>query len=144
VSRSSLRWPLAAVVFALVAAVAGADEAKKVPVLQKWDGKVKDETLRKASPTTGYIANEKDFEKLWKAWRPDEKVPKVDFKEELVVVGVADGPNQVNLIPQVNDKGDLSILARATLVGGPGFSYQIATIKREGIKTVKGKPIAND
>ena len=39
---------------------------------------------------------------------------------------------------------DLHVLPRATLVGGAGFSYQIATIKREGIKTVKGKPLAND
>jgi hypothetical protein len=41
----------------------------------------------------------------------------------------------------VDDKGDLTILARATLVGGPGFGYTIGVISREGIKTVKGKPL---
>jgi hypothetical protein len=138
--------PGLAVVAALVlAAVAIAeDESKKVPILQKWSGKIKDERLQKESPNTGYINNATSFAKLWKAWRPDDKVPEINFKEEIVVVATAAGPNDVTVIPQLNEKGNLAILARGTLVEGPGFAYQIAVIKRAGIKTIKGKEIVND
>jgi hypothetical protein len=144
-SRFALRGSLIAVAVLLGLPLVRADESKQIPVLRKWDGKVEDETLRKASPVTGYIANEKEFRKLWQAWRPNDKeVPKIDFEKELVLVGVASGPNSVRVIPQLNDKGDLQVLARASLVAGPGFGYQIITVKREGIKTIKGKAIVNE
>jgi hypothetical protein len=123
---------------------ASADIDKQIKVLQRWGGVIKDDALHKESPATGYIANQKAFERLWKAWRPDEKMPEIDFKAELVLVGTAPGPNKVTLIPQVDERGNLQILARATLIGGAGFGYEIVTVKREGIKTVKGKPISDD
>jgi hypothetical protein len=141
-SRFVLRSSLAAVALVIGLSAVRADQSKQIPVLRKWDGKIKDETLRKASPVTGYVANEKEFAKLWQAWRPDDKeVPKIDFEKEIVLVGVASGPNDVRLIPQLDEKGDLQVLARASLVAGPGFGYQIAVVKREGIKTIKGKAI---
>ena len=143
--RSALRVAVGAVVLAVAAAGLRADEpGKAVPVLQKWDGVVKDEALRKSSPMTGYVANEKAFAKLWKDWRPDEKEPKVDFEKEIVLVGVASGPNRVTLQPFLNDKGDLTVHSRSTLIGGAGFGYGMVTVKREGIQTIKGKPIVNE
>jgi hypothetical protein len=41
----------------------------------------------------------------------------------------------------VDGKGDLTVRARATAVSGEGFGYQMATVSREGIRTVKGQPI---
>jgi hypothetical protein len=124
------------------AVLASLDDAKKVPVLRKWSGKIADEKLQKQSPQAGVIADKMVFETLWNAWRPQEEVPAIDFAKELVLVAVAPGPNQVEMTPQLDDKGDLQFLARATLVDGPGFGYQIAVISREGVKTVKGKPLA--
>jgi hypothetical protein len=33
----------------------------------------------------GYIANAKDWAKIWQSWHPEHTVPKVDFKTEIVV-----------------------------------------------------------
>ena len=132
------------VLLVLATAVIGEDDSKKVPILQKWSGMHKDEKLQKESPSTGYVSNAKSFAKLWMAWRPNDKVPEVDFKEEIVVIGTAAGPNDVTLIPQLDKKGNLAILVRGTLVEGTGFGYQMVVIKRAGIKTIKGKEIVND
>jgi hypothetical protein len=77
-----------------VALPALADDAKKVPVLRKWTGKLADEKLLKQSPTTDVIADKKVFETLWNAWRPQEPVPAVDFDKELVLVATAAGPTR--------------------------------------------------
>jgi hypothetical protein len=153
VCRSFLRLFLGAAVLA-AAVIARADEpSKDVPVLRTWDGLVLDESLKGvaaslradgSSPASGYIANEKEFLQLWKAWRPDEKAPKVDFGKEIVLVGVSPGPNRVTLLPKLDEKGDLHISLRTALVEGKGFGYGIVTVKREGIKTIKGKPVVND
>ncbi len=135
---------LAVVVLLLATAVRAEDENKKVPILQKWSGMHKDEKLQKESPATGYVTNARSFAKLWMAWRGDEKVPEVNFKDEIVVVGTAAGPNDVTVIPQLDQKGNLAILARASLVEGSGFGYQLVVIKRAGIKTIKGKEIVSD
>ncbi len=149
--RSSFRLALAA---AVLAASARADEpARDVPVLRTWDGLVQDETLKGvaaslraagSSPASGHIANEKEFLHLWKAWRPGEQAPTIDFAKEVVLVAVTPGPNRVTLVPKLDEKGDLHISLRTNLVEGKGFGYGIVTVKREGIKTIKGKPVVND
>jgi hypothetical protein len=115
-------------------------KGKPVKLLQTWQAKLKDETLKKAAPASGFLANAKDFEALWKAWRPDEKVPAVDFKQNLVLVGLADGPNQAGIRATLDD-GNLKVLVQQTLIGGPGFGYQLAVVPRAGIKTINGKDV---
>jgi hypothetical protein len=41
----------------------------------------------------------------------------------------------------LDDKGNLSLLSMATLDLRPGFRYVIATVSREGVKTIEGKPL---
>jgi hypothetical protein len=153
VRRSSLRVVLGAV--ALAAAVgARADEpSKEVPALRAWDGVVQDESLKGvaaavkaagSSPASGYVANEKEFLRMWTAWRPGEKAPTIDFETEVVLVGVTPGPNRVSLVPKLDEKGDLRVHVRTNLVEGKGFGYGIVTVKRAGIKTVNGKPIVKE
>lgn len=145
--RSAIRLiPGLAVItaLALVTTAVAENEARKVPILQKWSGIHKDEKLQKESPSTGYVINATTFAKLWKTWRPDEKVPEVNFKEEIVLVATAPGPNEVTITPQLSEKGNLVLRPSDTLVEGPGFGYQIVVIKRAGIKTIQGKPIVND
>jgi hypothetical protein len=73
----------------LMLATARAADGDITPT-QKWTGQFpvnKLETLPRGQQDTGvgYIGDAKTFEAVWKAWKPDEKVPEVDFKENIVV-----------------------------------------------------------
>jgi hypothetical protein len=125
-----------------VAVAADDKPAKPVPAIQKWSGIIRDdETLKRQAPVAGHITDAATFEKLWKAWRPKEALPKVDFTKELVLVATAAGPNRVALSATLDDKGDLKVRSRATLIGGLGFGYAIATVSRQGVKSINGKPL---
>lgn len=65
----------------------------------------------------------------------------MDFKKELIILGVIPGPNSIGIVPSVDDKGDLKFTLQSTEIGGPGFGYHLVQIKREGVKTINGKPI---
>jgi hypothetical protein len=120
----------------------GVADAKPVKVTpnRDWVAVISDENLKKQAPKEGLITDAKTFEALWKAWRPKEKVPTVDFKKEFAVVTLASGPNKPGISATL-DEGDLKILARQTLIGGDGFGYSIATFSREGVKKVNGKEL---
>jgi hypothetical protein len=122
----------------LSAAPAQAPKGKRVEPLQTWQDYVKDGTLYKAGPANHLIANPKDWEALWKAWRGDEKVPAVDFQKELVLVVSAAG-NRCSIVATLEENGNLRIQTQSTLLIAPGFGYQLGTIPRAGIKTINGK-----
>jgi hypothetical protein len=82
---------------------------------------------------------------LWKAWRGDEKVPEVDFTKDLVLVFTLGGPNKVSPPElRLDDRGELTAQAVATLIGGDGFCYKIVTVRRHGIKTVNGTALPKE
>ena len=70
-----------------------ADQAKKpkeLPILQKWSGDYPvselvrlPENLR--TSRVGYLADAETFADVWQAFKPNEKMPDVDFKRNLVV-----------------------------------------------------------
>jgi len=122
--------------------LASSAEAKPVKVApgNDWVEIVNDGTLEKHAPKDGFITDAKAFETLWKAWRPKEKVPAVDFKKEFVVVTLAGGPNRPSISATL-DEGNLKIQAIQTLIGGDGFGYSIATFDRKGVKKVNGKEL---
>ncbi len=114
-----------------------------VELLRTWNGEVKLE-LRKEAPEDGYVVSQEKWEKLWKAFRGNEEVPKVDFKSELVLVAVGKDPNRISIRAENDGKGDLSVQAISTLMGFMNPTtcrYQFAVIRRTGIKTIDGKPI---
>ena len=88
-----------------------------------------------------FIADAKSLADVWKAWRPTEDVPAVDFSKEIILVGIASGPNNVGVQASLDDKGDLQFEVRSTLVGGSGFGYQLLKVSHDGVKTVRKKPI---
>ena len=135
----STRTLLSLSMAALLAAPALAEDRTLKPTRQ-WVGVHKDEKVKKMAPEVGFLTDARSFARLWKAWRPDEKVPAVDFKKEIVVVA-AGGPNRPNVTGVLNDRGNLKVRAISTLIGGPGFGYAFATFPREGVKTVGGKPV---
>lgn len=123
-----------------LAAAPAAAQKKAVNLLKTWGGKHKNEVLMKDVPEHGFLANEKEFQALWKSWRGDEQLPAVDFKKELVLVAVAGGPNIVGIVAFVDD-GQVKVFAESTRKDGPGFGYQFATVSRAGIKTINGKAV---
>jgi hypothetical protein len=112
-------------------------EKKEVKLTKEWKGSVADAALAKEAPE--YIADTKSLEKLWKKWGIEGKVPQVDFKKELVILSTTVG-SKLSLSAKL-DKGNLQVLGLATRDIGPGFRYVIATVSREGVKTVNGKEI---
>lgn len=109
--------------------------------LGTWGGVVADERSKGLAAGRDAIVDADEFAELWKGWRGDEPVPQIDFKKELVLVAVADGPNRVAMTPRLGEGGDLQTDAVATLIGGPGFGYQWMRVSRDGIKTINGMAI---
>lgn len=107
----------------------------------RWSGMTADDLLQTVAPTDGFLADAQSLAKVWKAWRPDEEVPVLDFKKELILVGVVPGPNTALMRPSLEDQGDLRFIVAGTNKDGPGFGYLLLKVGREGIKTVNGKPL---
>ncbi|MEW4561849.1 hypothetical protein AB1K70_04945 [Bremerella sp. JC770] len=131
------RTLLAVVLFTL--SVSGAFAAEPTEL---GKGKIADASLEKLAPKSGFITDAKTFAKLWKAWRPAEAVPEIDFRQDLVIVGLANGPNLVMFQPKLQENGDLTFVVASTRMGGPGFGYRLVKVSREGIERVNGTPIA--
>ena len=131
----------AAAALVLLAAPAALAENKPVKPVKQWNGSVEDVALLKGAPTV--VTSAKGFEGLWKAWKVEGKPPEVDFSKQLVVVTTTRGSR---LQPRVaiDDNGDLRVAALSTKDLRPGFRYVIATVPREGVKTVNGKPLPKD
>ncbi len=125
------------------------DPVVQVPPLESWDGYLEDAKLETEAPAKGYLTNRADWAKLWTAWRKDEKVPAVDFKEEIVMVATKAGYSNTQLIAKLKGHdlltGTFSSFSQAPGQPPPaGFAYHIIRIPRKGIKTIGGKPILED
>jgi hypothetical protein len=127
--------------FVLSAALAVLAATRPVEVSERWDGMVADEGATTVVVPADFIVDAKTFASLWKAWRPDEPVPSIDFARHLVLVGVVPGPNRVLLEPVVDEKGRVTFVVGGTKRGGPGFGYALVKISRAHVISVNGKPI---
>jgi hypothetical protein len=116
-------------------------QPKAVKFTKEWKGSVADEAKQKGAPEV--IAGAKALEKLWADWKIEGKVPEVDFTKEIVVVGTGSG-SKLSLSARLDDKGDLAVLGLATSDLAPGFRYVIATVPREGVKTVNKKELPKE
>jgi hypothetical protein len=128
------------VILAVVVSDARA-EKKAVKLEKEWTGSVDDEALAKDAPAV--IVDAKALEKLWKAWKTQGKVPAVDFKKELVIITTTSG-SKLRLSASLDDKGNLEVLGMATKDLRSGFRYVIATVSREGVKTVNGNKLPKE
>ncbi len=134
-------WMLALfAVLSLAAAVPAlrADKRAVMPVKQ-WSGSVADHTLQKQAPEV--ITKLAVLKKLWDEWKITDQMPMVDFTKELVVVTTTRG-SRLKLHLTLDDaNGDFTVSGFATRDLRPGFRYVIATVSREGVKTVNGKKL---
>jgi hypothetical protein len=123
----------------------GKPKFKVIKPEREWVDVAADDKLMKEAPKDGIIVDAKAFEKLWKAWRKDEKVPKIDFDKNLVVVTLAvGGPNKPRCTARLGEDGDLKILAISTKLGGDGFGYSIGVYEKAGIKKVNGNDVPRE
>jgi hypothetical protein len=143
-----LRLLLVALVACGLSSCADRAEVKSVKPVKEWDGKFaarEDEPLEREAPESGYIANEKAWAKLWKAWRSEEELPKVNFEKQLaLVVTVGCAHDQIQPSFVLDGKRNLKNDSCWTAMDGPGFAYRILVVERAGIKTYNGKAIARE
>jgi len=112
-----------------------------VKPIKEWTGSVEDEKLAKGAPES--ITSAKGLEKLWKAWKLPDKAPEVNFTKEIVVVTTTEG-SKLKLFAALDEKGNLRVGGLGTRDLRPGFRYVIATVSKEGVKTVNGKELPKE
>jgi hypothetical protein len=105
-----------------------------------WTGVARNGSLRSVVPKAGCITDADTWTLVWETWRPDQRVPEVDFEKEIVLVRTVSGPNRTAGKPTKDDEGNVTFRAISTLRGGPGFGYILAKISAEGVKTINGEP----
>ena len=118
-------------------------EDKKVEAVGSWGGMLKDKKLTEMAPKKGYITSNAAWKKLWEAWRPNAKLPEVDFTKYLVLVDLG-GMYPVVHELKITDQGDLKVTPAARVPPGPGFGYGMSLIELKAVKTIRGQAIEAD
>lgn len=121
-------------------------ERKETPVqpTAKWFGRVADKGVEKACPEKP-ITTAAEFEKVWKALRGKEAVPKVDFAKEFALVRL-DTLGPVTAIGLVIVEGEeevetsMSVEAKAGETF-EGLGYGVAVFRRESVDVIGGRII---
>ena len=108
---------------------------------EQWRGVVPEDEMRSVAPTLPFVAAHESWRELWRAWRPEEPLPEVDFESEVVLVRLVDGPNRIKLSATLDEDGAVQVRARNTRIAGPGFGYALARISRQGVKSIDGEPL---
>jgi hypothetical protein len=117
-----------------------AAQKKKLEIGKTWSGSVEDEKAAKPEA----IVSAKGLETVWKAWKIAGDVPKVDFDKNIVVTAHTVG-SKLNLAAvNLDDKGNVDVLAIATRDIRPGFRYVLAVVPKDGVKTVNGKALPKE
>lgn len=115
---------------------------KDIKPVRVWFGVVKDAAKRKLAPRERFLTEAREFEKLWRAWKPDDRTPEVDFSQNVVIVDTEDKGKIDQMVFHLNDKGDLAIIVGfADAKDFPGFSFGFAQVPRTGIKSIESRPL---
>ena len=126
------------------------EKPKNLPILQKWSGDYPvtelhrlPENLR-TSPV-GYLADAETFADVWQAFKPNEKMPEVDFKSNLVVfTRNVDFYNRTSIGMVKLADGVLEIVAMETMSALPiedKAAMAMAVIPRAGVKFIQAGTI---
>jgi hypothetical protein len=126
-------------VFAVVVPEAAAQK-KKVEIGMKWSGSVEDEKAIKPE----CITSAKGLEAVWKAWKIEGDLPKVDFTKDIVVAVYSPGSKLELGGATLDDNGNLTAFGKGTMDLRPGFRYVLGVVSREGVKTVNKKDLPKE
>jgi uncharacterized protein (TIGR03067 family) len=131
------------------------NKAAKVPDLTKpseteikptasWLGQIGDAKLEKQCPERP-VTTKAEFEKLWKALRGAEKLPKVDFAKEFVLVRTSTRAEMTAIGLYVVEGKEEASESVSVVIGQKkieGFTYAIGVFRRELVDVVDGRIIA--
>jgi hypothetical protein len=113
-----------------------APDVTPTTVTEQFTGYLADSDFDDVDSRHDFIVDQTVFAELWNEWNTTDAVPTVDFTQNIVVVAVVPGPNQIMMQPTLDANGNLMLKAASTRMGGPGFSYAIQIISRAGIQSV--------
>ena len=128
---------LASIGVATVMPSEAAAQKKKVEITKKWSGSVDDEKAIKPDA----ITTAKGLEAVWKAWKVQGDVPKVDFTKDVVVAVYYVGSKLNMAGANLDDNGNLDVLGFGTRDLRPGFRYVLGVVSKDGVKTVNKKAL---
>lgn len=135
-------WLVCSLLFgSALAAVAQKESFNKIFAEMDYTGyKSFDQQLDRAPPE-GFIHQEAEWFRLWRAWHTGP-VPVIDFSKHVLIVATAKGKNKprLRLVPEP-EKRNLVYRVSATKVPGIGFSYGLKLVDRTAYDTINGKPI---
>ena len=122
------------------------EKPKNLTILQQWSGDYPVSELRRlpenlrTSPV-GYLADAETFADVWQAFKPNEKMPEVDFKTHLVVfTRNVDFYNRTSIGMIKLADGVLEIVAMETMSALPiedKAAMAMAVIHRAGVKFIQ-------
>ncbi|MBT7917045.1 MAG: hypothetical protein HN617_05840 [Planctomycetaceae bacterium] len=105
-------------------------------VTEQFSGYLANSDFADVDSRHDFIVDQTAFAELWNEWNTTDAVPSVDFTQNIVVVAVVPGSNQIMMQPTLDANGNLMLKAASTRMGGPGFSYAIQIIPRAGSESV--------
>jgi hypothetical protein len=123
--------------------LAGSDAPVDLPVLRKWNGDYPVARLdllpeHQRRTRVGYLGDAEAFAEVWKAFKPGEGVPEVDFGVKLVVFSRnVDYYNRTAIFKVGLKNGVAEILAMETLSAipiGDNVAMAMAEVPRAGIR----------
>lgn len=115
--------------------------SQEIEPINQWKGKTRSETHIDAAPENGLVTDEATWKELWKKWKPGRAMPEIDFSKDFVLVQQVRGPNEVMVSSLTLKEGNLTFVAGASRMGGPGFGFALLQLSREGVETVQQKPL---
>jgi hypothetical protein len=139
---------LVLLVVAFLAAVpfVGAADKAEIKPSEKWTGTYPTNKLdqlpkEQRETAVGYIGDAKTFKAVWKAWKPDDKLPEVDFKKNVVIfTRNTKFLNRINIAKITLEDGKLDLVALETRTANPiedKVHMAMAVIPRKGVKNIK-------
>jgi len=122
------------------------EKPKNLTILQKWSGDYPVSELHRLSENlrtspVGYLADAETFADVWQAFKPNKKMPEVDFKSNLVVfTRNVDFYNRTSIGMVKLAEGVLEIVAMETMSALPiedKAAMAMAVIPRAGVKFIQ-------
>ncbi len=111
---------------------------RSMRIYKQWTGFLPNGTPSVDLPGKGYVSDEETWIELWNAWRPTEKVPAVDFVNEMVLVGSLAGKTRVYIRAVKTEDGQATISVNGS--GNiKGLSYSFAKVMRAGLISINGE-----
>lgn len=142
-----VRWAIGLLAFALFSGVgflpAAEDPPVDLPILRKWSGDYPVARLDRLPEgqrrsRVGYLGDPEVFAAFWKAFRPAEEVPGVDFGRNLVVFSRnVEFYNRTSIVKVPRRGGVAEILAMETMTSRPveeKVAIALAEIPRAGVR----------